>query len=236
MPGGSAKSGAARRKRRLRASVSHRILEIVTLDAPILTGRHIRLEPLSHAHAEALAAASAGEPELYRWSAVPQGRDAVQRYIDTALAWREAGTALAFAHVRIADGAVLGSTRFFDMERWAWPLGHPRHGRRDPDVCEIGYTWLTPSAIRTAVNTEAKLLMLTHAFEVWDVLRVCLHTDARNKRSQAAIERIGGKLDGVLRAHRMAADFIARDSFRYSILAAEWPEAKQKLTDLLKRA
>jgi N-acetyltransferase len=207
----------------------------VTLDAPVLSGRTIRLEPLSHAHAGALTAASAGDPELYRWSAVPQGREAVSRYIDTALAWREAGTALAFAHVRIADGALLGSTRFFDMERWAWPAGHPRHGRRDPDVCEIGYTWLTPSAIRTSANTEAKLLMLAHAFEVWDVLRVCLHTDARNKRSQAAIERIGGKFEGVLRTHRMAADFIPRDSFRYSIIAAEWPGAKQKLTELLER-
>lgn len=208
----------------------------MTLDAPVLTGRHVRLEPLSHAHAEALAAASAGDPELYRWSAVPIGRDAVNRYIEAALAWREAGTALAFAHVRIADGAVLGSTRFFDMERWAWPASHPRHGRRDPDVCEIGYTWLTRSAIRTAANTEAKLLMLAHAFEGWGVLRVCLHTDARNKRSQAAIERMGGKFEGVLRAHRMAADFIARDSYRYSLLADEWPAAKQRLEQLLDRS
>jgi RimJ/RimL family protein N-acetyltransferase len=207
----------------------------MTLDFPILTGHHIRLEPLSHAHADALAAASAGGPELYRWSAVPIGSEAVQRYIDTALAWRAAGTAIAFAHVRPSDGAVLGSTRFFDMERWAWPASHARYGRRDPDVCEIGYTWLAPSAIRTAANTEAKLLMLTHAFEVWNVLRVCLHTDARNLRSQAAIERIGGKLEGVLRAHRMAADFIPRDSWRYSIIADEWPTAKQKLKTLLNR-
>ncbi|MFZ1939959.1 MAG: GNAT family protein [Terracidiphilus sp.] len=203
---------------------------------PVFTGTCIRLEPLSRAHADALIAASDGDPTLYQWSAVPAGRDAVLRYIDTALVWREAGTGLAFVHVRLSDGAVLGSTRFFDMERWAWPAGHSRHGRRDPDVCEIGYTWLTPTAIRTAANTEAKLLMLTHAFEVWDVLRVCLHTDARNQRSQAAIERIGGKFEGVLRAHRMAADCTPRDSFRYSIIAAEWPAAKQKLTDRLQSA
>lgn len=207
----------------------------MTLDFPTLTGNHIRLEPLSLAHTEALAAASAGDPELYRWSAVPIGREALQRYIDTALALREAGTALAFAHVRILDGAVLGSTRFFDMERWAWSAAHARHGRRDPDVCEIGYTWLTPNAIRTAANTEAKLLMLTHAFEVWNVLRVSLHTDARNQRSQAAIERIGGKFEGVLRAHRMAADFIPRDSVRYSIVTAEWPAVKQRLLQLADR-
>jgi RimJ/RimL family protein N-acetyltransferase len=201
-------------------------------DFPALTGSHIRLEPLSHAHADALAAASAGDPALFRWSAVPIGRAAVLRYIETALAWREAGTAIAFATVRIADSAVLGSTRYFDMERWPWPEGHSRHGRRDPDVCEIGYTWLTHSAIRSAANTEAKFLMLAHAFEVWDVLRVCLHTDARNQRSQAAIERIGGKFEGVLRAHRMAADCIPRDSYRYSIIASEWPVLKQRLMRL----
>jgi N-acetyltransferase len=78
--------------------------------------------------------------------------------------------------------------------------------------------------------------MLTHAFESWGVLRVCLHTDARNQRSQAAIERIGGKFEGVLRAHRMAADFIPRDSYRYSIVAAEWSDAKQRLEQLLERA
>ena len=158
------------------------------------------------------------------------------RYIEAALAWREAGTALPFATIRLADGAVIGSTRFFDMERWAWPQGHPRHGRAEPDVCEIGYTWLTRSAIRTAANTEAKLLMLAHAFETWQVLRVCLHTDARNQRSRAAMERIGAKFEGILRAHRMAADFTPRDSARYSIVAAEWPDVKKRLAELLDRA
>ncbi len=116
-----------------------------------------------------------------------------------------------------------------------WPPGHARHGRNVPDACEIGYTWLTRSAIRTAANTEAKLLMLAYAFETWQVLRVCFHTDARNQRSRAALERIGGKFEGTLRAHRMAADFIARDSLRYSILAAEWPDVKQRLSQLLDR-
>jgi RimJ/RimL family protein N-acetyltransferase len=138
-------------------------------DSPVLTGSHIRLEPLSPAHAEGLIAASSGDPTLYQWSAVPIGRDAVLRYIDTALALREAGTALAFATIRLADGVVIGSTRFFDIESWAWPAGHPRHGRKNPDVCEIGYTWLSHEAVRTAANTEAKLLMLTHAVEVWQM-------------------------------------------------------------------
>jgi N-acetyltransferase len=205
-------------------------LDGANLDTIVLSGKHIRLEPLSHAHAEALVAASAGDAELYRWSAVPVGRDAVTRYIETALAWRDAGTALAFVHVRNADGAVLGSTRFFDMERWEWPQGHPRHGNRNPDVCEIGYTWLTRSALRTAANTEAKLLMLTHAFEVWRVHRVALQTDVRNKRSWAAIERIGGQLDGIMRADRPGSDDTVRTSARFSIVAAEWPAVKARLT------
>jgi RimJ/RimL family protein N-acetyltransferase len=103
------------------------------------------------------------------------------------------------------------------------------------DACEIGYTWFTRSAIRTGANTEAKLLMLKHAFESWDALRVCLHTDARNQRSRAAIERIGGKFEGILRSHRMAADFIPRDSVRYSIIAAEWPAVEERLNHLLNR-
>ena len=201
----------------------------MTIESLPLVGLHIRLEPLTLSHADGLTAASAGDPSLYQWSAVPIGRDSVLRYIETALAWHAAGTALPFATVRLVDGVIIGSTRFFDIEAWDWPPKHPRHGRGLPDVCEIGYTWLSHSAIRTAANTEAKFLMLTHAFETWGVLRVCLHTDARNIRSQKAIERIGGKREGALRAHRMAADFTPRDSIRYSILAAEWPGVKERL-------
>ena len=157
-------------------------------------------------------------------------------YIETALAERDAGTALPFAIIRIENGEIIGSTRFWNIERWAWPQGRERHSRIHPDACEIGYTWLTRSAIHTAANTEAKLLMLTYAFETWQVLRACLHTDARNQRSRAAIERIGGKLEGVLRAHRMAADYTPRDSVRYSIIAAEWPDVKRRLTLLRDRA
>ena len=199
------------------------------LTVPLLEGRHIRLVPLSPAHAEGLVAASAVDPALYQWSLVPRGAGEVARYIETALQLRDAGKAAPFATIRVADGAVIGSTRFFDLERWAWPAGHERRGREHADVCEIGYTWLTADAIRTAANTEAKLLMLTHAFEEWGMLRVCLHTDARNERSRAAIERIGGKFEGLLRSHRMAADFTPRNSARYSIVAEEWPEVKVRL-------
>ncbi|HLB92327.1 MAG TPA: GNAT family protein [Terriglobales bacterium] len=206
----------------------------------VLAGRHVRLEPLDYCHVDGLVAASAGDPALYRWSPVPQGKAEATSYIDTALAWRDAGSAVTFATLRASNSVVIGSTRFFDLERWAWPAGHARHVRSNenqtPDACEIGYTWLAPSAIRTAANTEAKLLMLTYAFETWQVLRVCLHTDVRNQRSRDAIERIGGKFEGILRAHRMAADFIARDSARFSIVAAEWPEAKGRLNRMLERA
>lgn len=194
-----------------------------------LLGTHIRLEPLEQRHVDGLVAAAAADPSLYQWSPIPQGKVDAANYIETALAWRDAGTAVPFAIVRLSDGVVIGSTRFWNLERWSWPEGHPSHGRSAPDACEIGYTWLTRSAIRTAANTEAKLLMLTYAFEEWQVLRVCFHTDTRNQRSRAALERIGGQFEGILRAHRMAADYIPRDSVRYSIVALEWPTVKQRL-------
>jgi N-acetyltransferase len=200
-----------------------------------LHGKHVRLEPLDLGHVDGLAAASTGEIDLYRWSPVPQGVVGTRKYVETALAWRGAGTSVPFAIVRTSDGVVIGSTRFWNLEYWAWPLGHPSYGRSVPDACEIGYTWLARPAVRTGANTEAKFLMLTHAFEEWEVLRVCFHTDARNERSQAALERIGGKREGILRAHRMAADFIPRDSVRYSILLEEWPAVKQNLQRLAQR-
>jgi len=202
---------------------------------PVLQGRHVRLEPLDHRHVEGLAAASAADPSLYRLSPVPQGVAEARLYVETALSWRDAASAVSFAIVRNDDDTVIGSTRFFNLERWAWPPGHALHRRATPDACEIGYTWLARSALRTGANTESKLLLLTYAFEEWDVLRVCLHTDSRNRRSRAAIERIGGKFEGILRAHRMAADFIPRDSARFSIIASEWPEVKRRLTRMLDR-
>jgi RimJ/RimL family protein N-acetyltransferase len=201
----------------------------VTTEYPVLTGNHVRLEPLERRHIPGLVAAAGQDLALYEWSAVPQGLTAMEQYVDTALAWRAAGTALAFATLRAADGMVLGSSRFFDIERWPWPPGHPGGERGGPDGCEIGYTWLGAAAIRTAANTEAKLLMLAHAFEVWGVHRVCFHTDARNARSRAALARIGAQFEGILRAHRLAADLTPRDSARYSIVAAEWPQLKRGL-------
>jgi RimJ/RimL family protein N-acetyltransferase len=204
------------------------------VESVVLLGKTVRLEPVERRHIAGLVAASdpgqARDPSLYQWSLVPRGSAEVTEYVETAIAWRGAGTAVPFAIVRLDDGVVIGSTRFWNMERWRWPEGHPRHGRGVLDCCEIGFTWLTRSAIRTAANTEAKTLMLTHAFEVWETLRVWLCTDSRNLRSRAAIERIGGKLEGILRSHRMAADYIPRDSLCFSIIAAEWPDVKLQLS------
>ena len=116
-------------------------------EIPSLTGNHIRLEPINLHHLDGLLAAATADPSLYQWTVVPQTRAAMQAYIETAMALRERGTGLPFATVRMEDGAVIGATRFFDMERWSWPAAHARHGNPHPDVCEIGYTWLTRSAI-----------------------------------------------------------------------------------------
>ena len=206
-------------------------MELVTLE-----GKHVRLEPLERHHAAALVEASAADTSLYTWSLVPVGREGVEKYIDTALAWRDAGTALPFATVRKNDGKVIGSTRFFELERWPWPEGSAHRGKHVFDTGEIGYTWLTASAIRTAANTEGKLLMLTHAFETWKMCSVHFCTDERNERSANAILRIGAKFEGVLRAHRMAADFTPRSTKRFSIVASEWPEVKRELQVKLLRA
>lgn len=207
------------------------------IEMPVLSGRHVRLEPLGLHHLDGLmAAAKCDDPELYRWTFVPQDREGMRSYIEAALSWQAAGTAAPYVTVLQADGAVIGCTRFFDLARWDWPAGHARHASRAPDVGEIGYTWLTPSAVRTAANTEAKLLMLTQAFETWDMVRVCLQTHARNERSRAAILRIGGKFEGIIRASRLAPDNTPRDSARFSIVAAEWPEVRGRLMERLGRA
>lgn len=200
---------------------------------PSLHGNHVRLVPLEREHAGALAMAAAEDPAIYDWTFVPQGEQQTIRYIDTALAERDAGRAVPFAILRAGDEKVIGSTRFCELERWAWPSAHERHGSTAPDACEVGYTWFAASAIRTAANTEAKWLMLEFAFEQWQVLRVCLHTDVRNERSRRAMERIGARFEGILRGHRMAVDFIARDSARYSIVRPEWPAVKDHLQDLM---
>jgi RimJ/RimL family protein N-acetyltransferase len=195
-----------------------------------LTGEHVRLEPLGPHHVPGLLQAAAQDPALYQWVLVPQDEPAMRRHVEDALAARAKGIAVPFAVIRLADETVIGSTRFHQLDYWARP------GEANvPDTCEIGYTWLAREALRTGANTEMKRLMLTHAFEVWRVRSVCLHTDVRNQRSQAAIRRIGGTFEGVLRSHRLAVDQSPRDSARFSITAAEWPAVRQHLADLTAR-
>lgn len=192
------------------------------MESIVLTGERVRLEPLGDEHVTALVAAAAQERAIYRWSFVPEGPQEMQRYVARAVRERADGTALPFAIIRRADGRAVGSTRFFNFEWWTWPAGHARAGRVHPDAAEIGYTWLAASALRTGINREAKHLMLAHAFAAWDALRICFHTDARNERSARALERLGARFEGVLRAHRLGTDLAPRDSKRYSILATEF--------------
>lgn len=204
----------------------------------VLRGRNIRLEPLGRQHVEALSAAAAADPSLlddsiYRWTIVPQGIEETAAYVQTALDWRDDGTAIPLVVIRNQDNAVIGTTRYWNIDCWSWPVGHERHGNPYPDAAEIGYTWYARSAIRSGANTEGKFLMLQHAFETWKALRISLHTDVRNLRSQASMERIGFRREGVLRVHKLAADNVPRDSVRFSMIAAEWPEAKQRLMERL---
>jgi N-acetyltransferase len=199
-------------------------------DTGPLTSTRFLLEPLRHGHVAGLVAAAAGGGDLYRWSPVPQDEAAVRRYVEAALAARDGGTAVPFAVVRREDDTVIGSTRFWNLDYWAWPDPKPA-----PDTCEIGYTWLSRHAIRTGANTEMKRLMLTHAFEVWQVRSVCLHTDARNQRSRDAMARIGARFEGILRSHRLGADGSPRDSARFSVTAADWPAVRSRLGELTGR-
>ncbi len=195
-----------------------------------LEGQHVRLEPLGLPHVPGLLKAAVQDPSLYQWVMVPQDEPAMRRHVEDALAARAKGITVPFAVVRLDDEAVIGATRFHQLDYWARAVPGDT-----PDTCEIGYTWLAREALRTGANTEMKRLMLTHAFEVWRVRSVCLHTDVRNQRSQNAIRRIGGTFEGILRAHRLAVDQSPRDSARFSITAAEWPAVRQQLAELAAR-
>jgi RimJ/RimL family protein N-acetyltransferase len=202
------------------------------LTQPItLEGKLVRLESLTLQHLSTLLALAGLEDYLY--TTVPKSEVGMWRYIQAALDEQTQGQALPFAMVDKEGNCVVGSTRFMTFEYWPWPEDNPHYHPHRPDAVEIGHTWLAPQAQRTGLNTEAKLLMLHHAFEVFQVRRVTLKTDARNLRSRQAIERLGAHFDGILRAHRPAADGGIRDSAMFSILAEEWPMVKARLLGLL---
>lgn len=196
----------------------------------VLEGRFVRLEPLIAAHGPDLLAAASGPRDTYGLTWVPATLAEAVTYIESALGEQTAGRSLPFATIDRAGRRVVGSTRFLNIEYWTWPHGNAhQRGVERPDGVEIGATWLAAGAQRTRINTEAKLLMLEHAFDRWRVHRVSLMTDARNERSRNAIVRLGARFDGVLRAARPASDGTIRDTAAFSILESEWPAIRAKL-------
>ena len=191
--------------------------------APVtLSGRTIRLEPLTLAHASALAAV--GEPALFRWYTIRIDMPAdMTRWVEDAIAAHAAGTALPFATVLLDGQRVIGSTRFMNVSQY--------DGR-----FEIGSTWVAPKFQRTAVNTEAKYLMLRHAFEELGARRVELKTHALNLQSRRAIERLGAQFEGTHRNHMLMHDGSMRDTVWYSIIDTEWPGVKARLESSLEGA
>lgn len=197
------------------------------LDAT-LVGRHVVLVPLRAEHAGALAAAGSIDRSTFGYTVVPDSLDAARRYVGALLDARRRGESVPFAIAR-PDGEVVGSTRFLSL-RWYF-------GREYPDVVEVGGTWLSAPAQRTAVNTEAKLLLLGHAFDVYGVGKVDLKTDARNARSIAAMERLGLDYEGVLaRAHPSYApgeEGRLRDSAMFGVTRERWPALRERLESRL---
>ena len=203
----------------------------MTLPDFTLEGDDVVLRPLMPADADALAEAASQSRETFQWTWVPEGIAETRAMIEKALQQRREGTRYPF--VTVFRGEVVGWTSYFRIEFWDWPEGHPQAGRTTPDAVEIGGTWLSQSAQRTRCNTQAKLLMLRHAFETWRAHRVHFETDERNTRSRNAIARLGAKLEGIRRADRPGRDGTVRNSARYSIVASEWPQIEENLRKML---
>lgn len=181
-----------------------------------LEGQHVRLEPLSPAHEKSLiAAASDGQLWNSTVTIVPDETN-MAAYIGEALQGQAQGVHLPFVIIQKSLGQVVGSTRFYNIDQ-------------NNRGVEIGYTWLAASAQRTSVNTETKLLLLTHAFEVWRCIRVAFITDVLNQQSRTAIVRLGAREEGILRNHMIMPNGRVRDSVSLSIIESEWPEVKALL-------
>ena len=196
------------------------------LESPELVGRRVRLEPLGEEHVEALVAAAAEDRGTYGWTTVPDGRVAMAAYVAELLAGRDAGEVVPLVQRDAVTGRPLGCTRFAQL-RWL-------HGAELPYTVEVGGTWLAASAQRTGLNREAKLLLLAHAFDHWQVVRVELRTDARNERSRTAIAALGAAFEGVLRSAQPSSatgeQGLLRDTAVFSVLADEWPAVRRRLT------
>lgn len=205
--------------------------DVTRLQVSTLTGTHVQLEPLSHEHVHALTAAAAIDRETFGYTQVPDGHDETVAYVDWLLEDAAHGRVAPFAQRRLADDTVVGCTRFMSPLS---PLG-----RSDPDEIEIGGTWLAASAQRSGVNSDAKLLLLSHAFDVWSVQRVAICTDARNTRSCDAIERLGARFEGTMRRHRRSTRAgeggRLRDTATYAITVDDWPDVRAALVERLHR-
>ena len=192
----------------------------MALSPVMLQGEHVRLEPLAKAHLAALAEAGLDE-ELWRWIPVPvRTVDEIAAYVETALGEQKRGVSLPFAIVEKATGRAIGSTRYGNID-------HTHHR------VEIGWTWVAREWQRTAVNTEAKYLLLRHAFETLGCMRVELKTDSLNERSRAAILRIGAREEGIFRNHMITASGRIRHTVYFSIIDSEWPAVKARLEAIL---
>ncbi|RNB80169.1 N-acetyltransferase [Brevibacillus fluminis] len=205
-----------------------------------IRGNLVCLEPMTMDHVHDLCAAASEDRSTYHLTKVPDGVDDTKRYIEGALVAYSQGQELPFVVRHLETGRIVGTTRFLDLDVFSSlptgaSTGPTPSDATPPTVAEIGSTWYAASAQRTGVNTECKLLLLTHAFEKWGSIRVTLKTDARNNRSRTAIERLGAKFEGIRRAHVPASDGGIRDSAYYSILAAEWPVVRANLEEKLER-
>jgi N-acetyltransferase len=189
-----------------------------------LAGRHVRLEPLTADHAADLFAVLSADPSVWRWWRVPPPDDlaGMQALLAADLKEQAGGSRIVFVQAEARTGRVVGSTSYLNISR-------PDRG------LEIGSTWLGKPWQRTGINTEAKYLLLRHAFEELGAVRVQLKTDARNVQSQAAIERLGAVREGVLRKHMLVRDGHLRDSVMYSVTDDEWPAVKARLEAWLTR-
>ena len=206
------------------------MLTIMRMQPFTLGGRHLSLVPLAKGHALALQTAADRDRSTYGHTIVPADLAAMEAYIEGLLHDAERDLAVPFAQVRTSDQTPVGCTRFMNVT-W-WP------NRDTPAEVEIGGTWLAADAQRSPINTEAKLMLLTHAFETWNVFRVALCTDAANTRSRNAIERIGASFEGILRRHRPSSGHFgtpgeARDSAMFSITDHEWPAVCDRLRQRL---
>lgn len=194
-----------------------------------LTGRHVTLTPLTIDDVPGLVHAASGDRATYGWSVVPDTTEAMEKEVRRLFAERDQRNGVPFATRRTDTGEIIGMTRFLAL-RWFF-------NGECPDAVEIGGTFLTASAQRTPVNTEAKLLMMTHAFDVWDVRRLDLKTDERNERSRRAIERTGARFEGVLRNWQATQvegeEGLTRNTAMYSILSSEWPDVRSRLEERL---